>query len=70
MAVGTAPPRVLGVVLAALVVAGAASGLAAAVAPARSDASARSRAVGYLLRGWLSVKKVAEIKRTVIDAAK
>jgi hypothetical protein len=24
---------------------------------------------GYLLRGWLSVRKIAEVKRTVIDAA-
>ena len=28
------------------------------------------RTSGYLLRGWLSVKKIAEVKKTVIDAAK
>jgi hypothetical protein len=37
------------------------------VTPASSPTAENLRTSGYLLRGWLSVKKIAEVKRTVLD---
>ena len=36
--------------------------------PASAPTAENLRDSGYLLRGWLSVKKIAEVKRTVLDA--
>ena len=38
--------------------------------PASAPTAENLRNSGYLLRGWLSVKKVAEVKRAVFDAEK
>jgi hypothetical protein len=35
---------------------------------ASAPTPANLRESGYLLRGWLSVQKLAEVKRRVIDA--
>jgi hypothetical protein len=35
--------------------------------PASSPTADHLRNSGYLLRGWLSVKKIAEVKRSVFD---
>ncbi len=40
------------------------AGVSAAAAPTADNLANN----GYLLRGWLSVRKIAEVKRTVIDA--
>ena len=37
------------------------------VGPSSAPTSKNLRASGYLLRGWLSVKKIAELKRAVFD---
>ena len=37
------------------------------VTPASAPTSENLRESGYLLRGWLTVKKIAEVKRTVLD---
>jgi hypothetical protein len=42
---------------------GATDGVAANAAPTHDNL----RSNGYLLRGWLSVKKIAEVKRLVFD---
>lgn len=36
--------------------------------PSSAPSAANLRESGYLLRGWLSVRKIAEVKRTVFDA--
>lgn len=42
----------------------------AGATPASAPTAENLRNSGYLLRGWLSVKKIAEVKRTVFDAPK
>ena len=42
---------------------GSVNGVAANAAPTHDNL----RSNGYLLRGWLSVKKIAEVKRLVFD---
>ncbi len=37
------------------------------ITPSSRPSPQNLRASGYLLRGWLSVKKIAEVKRTVLD---
>jgi lysophospholipase L1-like esterase len=37
------------------------------VTPTSEPTADNLRSSGYLLRGWLSVKKIAEVKRTVLD---
>ena len=38
------------------------------VTPTSEPTAENLRNSGYLLRGWLSVRKIAEVKRTVVDA--
>lgn len=44
------------------------SAAAGAITPASPPTPENLRACGYLLRGWLSVRKIAEVKRRVLDA--
>jgi lysophospholipase L1-like esterase len=41
---------------------------AGAVTPTSEPTAENLRTSGYLLRGWLSVQKIAEVKKTVLDA--
>ena len=41
----------------------------AGVGPASEPTAQNLAASGYLLRGWLSVQKIADVKRQVIDGA-